>query len=140
MPPRLPGIVPCEDKMDFIPTTNFVDVPMEPVEPTVQVTKRNWSDLNSDDEEPVPEKKLKTETPWAETKASGIEKTLKLWILSKFESSGGYIGGKFCWFWMQPCKGQERVAIVVPMLFRFDAGVSEGGKEQPDKRPSCNLL
>eukprot|EP00434_Breviolum_minutum_P020695 symbB.v1.2.018249.t1/scaffold1447.1/size118252/9 len=62
------GIVPCEDKMDFIPTTNFVDVPMEPVEPTVQVTKRNWSDLNSDDEEPVPEKKLKTETPWAETK------------------------------------------------------------------------
>jgi len=84
--------------MDFIPTTNFVDVPMEPVEPTVQVTKRNWSDLNSDDEEPVPEKKLKTETPWAETKASGIEKTLKLWILSKFESSGGYIGGKFCWF------------------------------------------
>jgi len=29
---------------------------------------------------------------------------------------------------MQPCKGQERVAIVVPMLFRFDAGVSEGAR------------
>ncbi len=91
--------------MDVIPTTSFMDVPMEPVEPTVQVSKRNWSDLNSDDEEPVPEKKLKTETAWAETKASGIEKNMKLWRLREFESLGVHIGCKFCWSWNATLQG-----------------------------------
>lgn len=69
-PKSLPGIVPSEENMDFFPSLQLTDFPVAP--PQSSAPKRNWSDMNSDDEDqsamttsPVKvEKKLKAATGW----------------------------------------------------------------------------
>jgi len=93
------GIVPSEENMDFFPSLGLTDFPVAP--PQSSGPKRNWSDMNSDDEDqtamttsPVKvEKKLKvTEDeaiPWAQDSWTGwgskqTEDSKRSWTSSKW--------------------------------------------------------